>query len=56
MTNGDRIVVLATERRGVIDRIARDGRCVVLLDGDTEPHSFDPQDIDVCCQGGYCEA
>jgi hypothetical protein len=44
--SGDRLVVLASERRGEMVGVTRDGRVLVRLDGDSEPVALAPHALE----------
>ena len=51
MRPGDRVVVLASERRGEMVGVTRDGRVLVRLDGDSDPVPFDPHAVETSWVG-----
>lgn len=51
MKRSDRLVVLATERRGHMTGVTQDGRVLVLLDDTDEPVSFLPHDLELVAVG-----
>jgi hypothetical protein len=48
MRIGDRLVVLASEERGVMVGVTLSGDIEVLLDGESLPRTFSPTEVDVC--------
>jgi hypothetical protein len=52
MRRGDRLVVLASERRGEMVGVTRDGRVLVRLDGDHDPVAFDAHSLEVTWAAG----
>jgi hypothetical protein len=48
MKIGDRLIVLASERRGVMVGVAANGDLEVLLDGEQSLHVYSPFEVDVC--------
>ena len=48
MKIGDRLIVLASEQRGVMVGVASNGDLEVLLDGEKTPRVFSPFEVEVC--------